>query len=90
MLDPCHRDTRVSDAAARLGCAVEYHPGFRASPDQFPPSYRGQHVVDLARSLGPVLDPEVVATAARSGCHDPQHVKQVWHCLARFGRSSPT
>ena len=93
VLNPCHRGTRVSEAAGRLGCEVEYHPGFRASADDFSPTYRGPHVVDLARSLAAphdgLLDPEVVAAAARSGRHDPQHVKQVWHCLARFGRSSP-
>lgn len=32
-----------------------------------------------------VLDPGVVGDAARSGRHDPQEVKQVWHHLARFG-----
>jgi len=92
VLDPCHRDGPVREAAERLGCAVEFHPGFRASVDDLPPAYRGAHVVDLARRWAEphdgVLDPEVVAAAARSGEHDPQHVKQVWHCLARFGRAS--
>lgn len=91
VLDPCHADGPVREAAERLGCAVELHPGFRASVDDLDPAYRGPHVVDLARALaephGGVLDPEVVATAARSGRHEPQHVKQVWHCLARFGRA---
>lgn len=92
VLDPCHAGTPVSDAAERLGCTVEFHPGFQVSPQELDPTYRGPHVVDLASRLAEphdgVLDPEVVASAARSGRYDPQHVKQVWHCLARFGRAS--
>ena len=38
----------------------------------------------------PDLWPDLVAAAARSGAHLPQHVKQVWHLLARFGRSGAT
>ncbi|WP_336622399.1 DUF3626 domain-containing protein [Nocardioides oceani] len=86
VLDPCFRGTGVEYAARALGCGVEFHPGFRASPDDFDVEYRGPHIVDLARSLGNDLDPEVLGAAARSGRHPPQHIKQVWHCLARFGR----
>lgn len=87
VLDPCFAGTDVEHAASRLGCAVEYHPGFRASPDLFDPAYRGPEVVALARSLGDLLTPDVVGDAARAGVHDPQRVKQVWHCLARYGRT---
>ena len=80
VLDPSFVGTRVEEAAQRLGCAVQYHPGFRATPDDFDPAYRGQHIVDLARTLGPELTPELLGRAAG------QSVKQVWHCLARFGR----
>ncbi|WP_243059964.1 DUF3626 domain-containing protein [Nocardioides sp. SR21] len=86
VLDPCFAGTDVERAAASLGCAVEFHPGFRASPETFDPAYRGPEVVELARSLGDVLTPSVIGDAARSGGHDPQRIKQVWHCLARFGR----
>ncbi|MGV3562747.1 MAG: DUF3626 domain-containing protein [Nocardioides sp.] len=90
VLDPCHADGPVREAAERLGCRVELHPGFSASPAEIDPDYRGAHIVELAQhlagSLDGVLDPEVVATAARSGLYEPQEVKQVWHCLARFGR----
>ncbi|MBC7631371.1 MAG: DUF3626 domain-containing protein [Flavobacterium sp.] len=86
VLDPCFIRTEVEDAALMLGCPVEFHPGFRASPDDFEPEYRGPHIIELARSLGDDLNPEVVGMAARSGQHPAQHVKQVWHCLARFGR----
>ncbi|MFE2020244.1 DUF3626 domain-containing protein [Streptomyces sp. NPDC059499] len=35
-----------------------------------------------------VLDPRVIGDAARSGLHDGQDLKKVWHCLARFGRTA--
>lgn len=89
VLDPCFAGTPVEAAAQRLGCAVEFHPGFRADPATLDPDYRGPYIVELARSLGGVLTPDLVGAAARTGRHDPQHVKQVWHCLARFGRVSP-
>jgi hypothetical protein len=83
VLDPSFSGTRVEEAAHRLGCAVEYHPGFRAAADDFDPAYRGQHIVDLARTLGPELTPDLLGRAGHSG----QSIKQVWHCLARFGRA---
>lgn len=86
VLDPCFRDTSVEAAAAHLGCAVEWHPGFQVATDGLDPGYRGQEYVDLARSLGDVLTPDLLDAAARSGDHDPQSVKRVWHYLARFGR----
>ncbi|WP_109506541.1 DUF3626 domain-containing protein [Nocardioides speluncae] len=86
VLDPCHADGPVAEAAARLGCPVELHPGFQVRTADLDPAYRGAEYVELARSLGAVLTPDVVAAAARSGRHDPQAVKRVWHLLARFGR----
>lgn len=90
VLDPCFADTEIEQLAERLGCSIEFHPGFRASPDSFDPEYRGAHIVDLARSLGDELTPTIVGEAARAGVHPPQSVKQVWHCLARFGRHYET
>ena len=90
VLDPCFAGTPVEDAAGRLGCAVELHPGFRASPEDFDPEYRGPAAVELARQLGEQLTPRVLGEAARSGEHPPQLVKYVWHCLARFGRQAVT
>jgi hypothetical protein len=86
VLDPCHASGRVSQAAERLGCPVELHPGYRATTADLPLDYRGPEPLALARSLGPDLTPDVVAVARRSGRHDPQVVKRVWHLLARFGR----
>ena len=86
VLDPCFMGTDVEAAAEQLGCRIEVHPGFRASPDVFDPEYRGAHIVDLARSLGDELTPKMIGDAARAGAHPAQSIKQVWHCLARFGR----
>lgn len=89
VLDPCYRGTDVEAAAGRLGCAVEWHPGFRLTVDELRrhPGYRGQEFVDLgaAVAVDGVLDPRIVGDAARSGRFDPQAVKKLWHCLARFG-----
>lgn len=92
VLDPCHRDGPVREAAeelARSGCAVEWHPGFRVATAGLPEDYRGPEPLRLARALGEELVPSVVGAAARSGAHDPQTVKRVWHLLARFGRAAP-
>ncbi|MGW2077861.1 DUF3626 domain-containing protein [Streptomyces sp. NPDC001939] len=89
VLDPCYRGTPVEAAALRLGCAVEWHGGFRLGVEELRrhPDYRGQEYVELAArvAVGGVLDPRIVGDAARAGRHDPQSVKKVWHYLARFG-----
>ncbi|MEU2023648.1 DUF3626 domain-containing protein [Streptomyces sp. NPDC016469] len=89
VLDPCYRGTGVEAAAGLLGCPVEWHPGFRLTVDELcrHPGYRGQEYVDLGAAIaeGGVLDPRIVGDAARTGRFDPQAVKKVWHCLARFG-----
>ncbi|GAB3768948.1 hypothetical protein FB382_002593 [Nocardioides ginsengisegetis] len=86
VLDPCFRGGRVEQAAASLGCPVEWHAGFRVATAGLDPDYRGPEFVALAQSLGPELTPDVVGAAARTGAHDPQAIKRVWHLLARFGR----
>lgn len=87
VLDPCFIDGPVHEAARRLGCAVEWHPGLRVGAAGLDPDYRGAEYVDLARSLGEVLVPSTIGDAARAGHHDPQALKRVWHLLARFGRT---
>ncbi|TYL44867.1 DUF3626 domain-containing protein [Nocardioides sp. BGMRC 2183] len=86
VLDPCFAGTVVEAAAQRLGCAIEWHPGFRVRVADIDPDYRGPEIVALARRIGAELNPAVVGAAARSGRHDPQDLKKVWHCLARYGR----
>ncbi|HEY3560477.1 MAG TPA: DUF3626 domain-containing protein [Kribbella sp.] len=84
VLDPSFAGTAVEAAARELGCPIEYHPGFRATPADFDPAYRGAETVALARKLGDELTPHVLGAAARR--HPAQQIKYVWHCLARFGR----
>ncbi|MFC4138803.1 MULTISPECIES: DUF3626 domain-containing protein [unclassified Microbacterium] len=86
VLDPCFRGTAVQDAAEHLGCAVEFHPGFLVRTEDLDEEYRGPEPLRLARELGVELTPEVVGAAVRSGRHDPQTLKRVWHLLARYGR----
>jgi hypothetical protein len=86
VLDPCFIGTDIEEAAVNLGCRIELHPGFRASPADIDPAYRGPHIVELARALGDELTPRVLGDAARAGAAPAQSIKQVWHCLARFGR----
>lgn len=86
VLDPCFRGTPVEHEALKTGCPVEWHPGLRVSTAHLDPAYRGAEFVDLARSLGEELTPAVIGSAARSGLHDLQSLKRVWHLLARFGR----
>lgn len=89
VLDPCFRGTSTEHAARALPCAVEWQPGFQVSSAQIDPAYRGSQCAALAASLGEILTPAVIGDAARSGEYDPQALKKVWHCLARFGRISP-
>lgn len=89
VLDPCYRDTEVERAAGRLGCPVEWHPGFRLRTDtlQRHPEYRGPEHVALGMSLAREgeLTPRILGDASRTGLHDEQALKRLWHYLARFG-----
>ncbi|QIG42151.1 DUF3626 domain-containing protein [Nocardioides anomalus] len=89
VLDPCFRAGPVHQAAERLGCPVEWHPGFRVATADLDAAYRGPGPLALARALGAELSPAVVGDAARAGGHDRQTLKRVWHLLARFGRRAP-
>lgn len=89
VLDPCYRSTAVEDAARRLPCALEWHAGFRLTVGELRAlsGYRGPEIVASGASIAVAgrLDPGVLGEAAASGRYDPQVVKRVWHCLARFG-----
>lgn len=89
VLDPCYRDTDVGLAAARLGCPVEWHDGFRVHVDVLcrNPEYRGAEFVELGCSFAEDgwLTARMIGDAARSGKHDEQALKRVWHYVARFG-----
>jgi hypothetical protein len=89
VLDPCYRGTEVEAAARRLPCRVCWHGGFRLSVDELRqhPDFRGPEFVELGCEIAVdgFLDPRVIGDAVRTGRYDPQDVKRVWHCVARFG-----
>ena len=85
VLDPSDRQAHA-EVLDRLGCPIEEHLGYRLTADAIEPGYRSHVPVELARTLGGEIDPARLAEASRSGDHDPQAVKWLWHCLARFGR----
>lgn len=89
VLDPCYRGTEVEQAALRIGCPVAWHAGFRLSVDvlQRHPDYRGPQYVALGLRLseGGFLNPRIIGDAARTGRHDEQDLKRLWHYVARFG-----
>jgi hypothetical protein len=93
VLDPCYRGTDIENEAQGLGCAVEWHPGYRVGADEFQghPDYRGPHIVTLATRIAQhgVLTPQVIGRARAIPELDPQDLKKLWHCLARYGRSPP-
>nr|WP_243730599.1 DUF3626 domain-containing protein [Nesterenkonia salmonea] len=57
VLDPCHRTGFVAEAAERLGCAVDFHPGFRLCTSSLDARFRGTEPVALAQRLGEVITP---------------------------------
>ncbi|MFR9770916.1 DUF3626 domain-containing protein [Nocardia sp. SC052] len=94
VLDPSYRGTPVHEAANRLGCRVEWHPGFLLGVDRLRchPNFRGARYVELGTEIavGGRLDPRIIGDAARTGRYDPQDLKKVWHYLARFGATEPS
>ncbi|GLZ33635.1 hypothetical protein Lesp02_58230 [Lentzea sp. NBRC 105346] len=85
VLDPCYKGTPVERLAGELPCPVEWHHGFRAHVGDIDPEYRGAHIAELACSLARngFLDARIIGEAV--GKHDPQDLKKVWHCVAKFG-----
>jgi hypothetical protein len=89
VLDPCYRDTPVQAAASQLACPVEWHGGFTLATTELRrhPGYRGPEFVALGLTLARdgVLDPGVIGNASRTARYHEQHLKRVWHYVARFG-----
>ncbi|MEW2166524.1 DUF3626 domain-containing protein [Streptomyces sp. NPDC007084] len=89
VLDASYRGTPVEAAARRLPCPVAWHPGYRLDVGELRrhPGFRGPEYVVLGARVAEDgrLDPRIIGDAARTGRHDLQDLKKVWHCLARFG-----
>lgn len=89
VLDANYRGTPVETAARLLPVPVEWHPGYRLTVAALydHADYRGQEYADLGASIAEdgLVDPRVIGDAARTGRHELQHLKMVWHTLARFG-----
>lgn len=89
VLDASYRDTPVEAAARLLPVPVAWHPGYRLTVAALHAhaDYRGQEYADLGESIAEdgVIDPRVIGDAARTGRYELQHLKMVWHTLARFG-----
>ncbi|HEY0534027.1 MAG TPA: DUF3626 domain-containing protein [Actinoplanes sp.] len=89
VLDPCYRGTPTETAARRAACPIEWHDGFTLTTAELRrhPEYRGLEFVSLGTSLARDgrLDPRVIGDASRTGRHDEQALKRVWHYVARFG-----
>jgi hypothetical protein len=89
VLDPCYRGTEIEAAAEALACPVEWHGGFTLTTTELRrhPGYRGPEFVALGESIARdgLLDPGVIGDASRTGAHDEQALKRVWHYVARFG-----
>ncbi|MEO5747845.1 MAG: DUF3626 domain-containing protein [Humibacillus sp.] len=90
VLDPCYRGTDVEVDAVGLGVPIEWQPGYRLDLETLRahPDYRGPQVVALGVELAVdgVITPALLGAASRSGGHDEQALKRVWHYVARFGR----
>jgi hypothetical protein len=91
VLDPGYRGTDVEADARRIGPPVEWHPGYRLDVGTLRAhrDFRGPDIVALGESLAEegVVTPQVIGAAARSGRHDEQALKRVWHYVARFGQA---
>jgi hypothetical protein len=89
VLDPCYRDTRIEAMAATLPCAVEWHPGFRMPVSRVEDcvAYRGTECARLAASIAidGYVTPREIGLALKFNKADPQSLKRVWHCVAKFG-----
>jgi hypothetical protein len=89
VLDPCFRGSDIADQAQSLGVPVEWHEGRRLTVETLAhhPRFRGPRTVEVGRRIAVAgsLDAAVVGHAAQVGREDPQDLKRVWHCIARFG-----
>lgn len=89
VLDASYRGTPVEADARLLPFPVEWHPGYRLTVSDLHrhADYRGQEYAELGARIAEDghIDPRVLGDAVRTGRHELQDLKMVWHTLARFG-----
>ncbi|MFF4362649.1 DUF3626 domain-containing protein [Streptomyces sp. NPDC001604] len=89
VLDESYRGTPVEAAARLLPCPVEWHPGYRLGVAELREhaDYRGAEYAELGARIAQDgrVDPRIIGDAARTGRHELQDLKMIWHTLARFG-----
>ncbi len=89
VMDPCYRGTAIDAAAQTLGVPVEWHEGRVLTVEELSqhPQFRGPEVVDVGIRIARQgrLDARIIGDAVGAGVEDPQHLKKVWHHVARFG-----
>lgn len=85
VLDPSYRHTAIEKWAMRLGCAVEWHDGFRLQIDRLlaHEGFRPKPAIDAISRLK-ISTPADIGRV-RDNQLDYQTAKWVWHCIARFG-----
>lgn len=92
VLDPSFRGTAIETAARQLPCPVEWHAGFVLSIEEVRRhlDFKTPEAVALVERLAVAgsLTARTLGDASRTGCHEPQTVKYVWHYIARFGAST--
>lgn len=91
VLDPSFRGTEVEDASRALPVPLAWHPGLVLPLERLRDvaDYRGPEIVALGERVAErgLLDARIVGIAAAPGEHDPQSIKRLWHCVARYGAS---
>jgi hypothetical protein len=92
VLDPSYRGSDIERITSSIGCLVEWHSGYSLDVNLIPEcvSYRGHGVAELALALSQngYLTPRVIGVAVSETRAERQLLKQVWHCVARFGAPS--
>jgi Protein of unknown function (DUF3626) len=91
VLDPSFQDSGLADAARAAGLIVEWHHGYSVHVDTLMrhSDYRGADVAAAAAQLsdGDILTPSLLGRERGGAETDPQVLKRIWHCLARYGRA---
>jgi len=94
VMDPSFDDEPTLAAVEGLGIPLERHPGYSVAVADLRehPEYRGAETLAVAERIAEDgrLTPAVIGRARQRRLADPQTLKRVWHCLARFGRGDNT